>query len=239
MAANEHLRREMQDFVASQRQERRSDKLLDSVRVSHNVLYPLAPNAQNPNGGEFLKDTVPPPPEDGPSVVPYVCEKRPKFLSRAREYMCRRTEEGHVRKAMEDKVERTRRQLETLAQDRLAERQVAEDGLIINDALRYDNELLKNMERKENAEYVKAQIEERKERATKELRDRRSQPGGYWGPEEKPPRSGRMKHQTREELESQMQVNESRKVDSRQRKLVQERCIVENAVKELVEEQGR
>merc|ERR1719487_2170691 len=112
---------------------------------------------------------------------------------------------------MEDKMERTRKQLETLAADRLAERQQAEDGLVINDALRLDNELLQTVERKQCAEYVKSQMKEREARADAERRDRRGANGGYWGPEEKPIRSTKLQQQIRQELVAQMEVNQVRK----------------------------
>lgn len=239
--ANAQLREEMREFISVQRQQKppRADALMDSVKADYNVLYPLAPNARNVGGGAYLKETVAPPPADGPAIVPYVCETHPRFLKRSREYMSRRTETTHVKKAMEDKIDRTKQQLEFLAEDRQAEKRMHEDGLIINDALRYDNELLKGLERKQNAEYIKQQIDERKVRRDSEKSALKGEGGGYWGPEEKNVYTDAVKMQHRRELVAQMEVNQNRKLDSRDRKLRQERCIVENGVLEMMADRDR
>merc|ERR1712139_18310 len=89
------------------------------------------------------------------------------------------------------------------------------------------------------AEAVKGQIQERQVRAELERKDRRGESSGYWGPEEKPIRSAKLQQQVRQELVAQMEVNQSRKLDSRDRKLRQERCIVENALDRMVEDHDK
>jgi len=239
--ANAQLRGEMKEFMLNQRREcpPRADALMDSVKTDYNMLYPLAPNARNVGGAAYLKETIAPPPADGPSIVPYVCEQHPRFLKRSREYLSRRTETTHVKKAMEDKIERTKNQLEMLAKDRHSEKRMHEDGLIINDALRYDNELLKSMERKQNADYVAQQIEERKERKNFEKQISKTENPGYWGPEEKHVYTDAMREQHRRELVAQMEVNQNRRLDSRDRRLRQERCLVENGVQEMLADRDR
>lgn len=126
-----------------------------------------------------------------------------------------------------------------MAEDRHAEKRVHEDGLIINDALRYDNELLKTLERKQNADYVKQQIEERAARRNSEKFASKKEHPGYWGPEEKNVYTDAVKLQHRKELVAQMEVNQNRRLDSRDRKLRQERCIVENGVLEMMADRDR
>merc|ERR1712139_101497 len=89
------------------------------------------------------------------------------------------------------------------------------------------------------AEAVKGQIQERQVRAELERKDRRAAPSGYWGPEEKPIRSTKLQQQVRQELVAQMEVNQTRKLDSRDRKLRQEKCIVDNALDRMVEDHDR
>merc|ERR1712139_302142 len=95
------------------------------------------------------------------------------------------------------------------------------------------------MERKQNAEYMKHQIEERKDRKAFEKQAARSEHAGYWGPEEKNVYTDAVKMQHRRELVAQMEVNQNRRLDSRDRRLRQERCLVENGVLEMIADRDR
>lgn len=240
--ANARLRAEMQEFTEAQRNALppRSDKLLDSVRVDHNVLYPLAPNARNVKAGEYLKETVAKPPAEGPAVVPYVCQDYPKFLTRARQYLSRRTETEHVKLAMAKEVDRTRENLERMAAERREDAREHEEGKAINESLRYDDDRAQQIARKQNAEYVHAQMTERETREASHARSLKEAPHGYWGPEEKIAVDKRtFQEQMCKDLVAQMAVNQNRKLDSRDRNLRQERCLVENAVADMLRERDR
>merc|ERR1719253_1511703 len=104
---------------------------------------------------------------------------------------------------------------------------------MVNDALRYDATFAKNRERERNADYLKAQIEERRAKDESEVRARRSETAGYWGPEEEecPGMTAHLMHST--DLIRQMEVNQARKIDSRSRRLNQERRIVDNSLAEI------
>merc|ERR1719428_1523796 len=101
-------------------------------------------------------------------VAPHIGGKHPLFLSRNRQHMSRRKNDSHVTQAMDDKVELFKTQIEQLAADKHKEVQQHEEGLMINDALRYDNALMKAVERKKTQEFLKAQIAERDARIEQE-----------------------------------------------------------------------
>merc|ERR1719428_1436016 len=166
-------------------------------------------------------------------VAPHIGGKHPLFLSRNREHMSRRINDGHVRKAMEDKVELCKTQLEQLAMDRHREARSHEEGLMINDALRYDNALIKASERAKNAEFLRGQINERKVRADMERKEQRKECAGYWGPEEKNLQAGDIHKDHCAHLIHQMEVDQHRRLDDKHRKLQQEKKIIENSMLEM------
>merc|ERR1719159_2300010 len=166
-------------------------------------------------------------------VAPHIGAKHPLFLSRNREHMSRRINDSHVRKAMEDKVELCKSQLEQLALDRHREARGHEEGLMINDALRYDNALIKASERQKNAEFLKGQMQERKARAEMERKEQRKECAGYWGPEEKNLQPGDIHEDHCKHLIHQMEVDQHRRLDERHRQLQQEKKIVENSMREM------
>lgn len=166
--------------------------------------------------------------ETGPHLARY-----PQFLSRAKEHMSRRVHDAHVRKALEDKVERTKKELEDRLQKRELEAQQWDDGMMVNDALRYDGSRLKNAERKRNAVFLQKQVEQRQNCKDQEVEARRAEPAGYWGPEEKPPRDTTRERQLAGSLVEQMETNQSRKLESRGRRLHQEKVVVDNSLAEM------
>merc|ERR1711904_496876 len=166
-------------------------------------------------------------------VAPHIGGKHPLFLSRNREHMSRRINDSHVRRAMEDKVELCKTQLEQLAMDRHREARGHEEGLMINDALRYDNALIKASERAKNAEFLRGQINERKIRADMERKEQQKECAGYWGPEEKNLQAGEIHQDHCNHLIHQMEVDQHRRLDDKHRKLQQEKKIVKNAMMEM------
>merc|ERR1740138_913980 len=113
--------------------------------------------------------------DGGPHLARY-----PKFLCRAREHMSRRVQDSHVRKALEDKVERTKADLQELTRKKQVEAQEWEDGLMVNDALRYDGSRLKAAERQNNAACLQKQVDEKKQKQQQELEAKRAECAGYW-----------------------------------------------------------
>lgn len=160
-------------------------------------------------------------------------EKQPPYRAGPHEHMSRRAQDEHVRRALEAKVQATKDELEELTRERQLEAQAWEDGMMVNDALRYDATRSKNLERKSNAEFLRRQIEERKKKNVREKEEFRSQQTGYFGPEDKdcPDILDHVTHTT--QLIKQMEVNQHRRLDSRSRRLDQERRLVDNSLAEI------
>lgn len=160
-------------------------------------------------------------------------EKQPCFLKRPTEHMSRRIQDEHVRKALEAKVHATKDELEELTKERQLEAQAWEDGLMVNDALRYDATQSKVRERRQNAEFLQQQIQERKKKDRHEKEESRSQQVGYFGPEDKecPDILDHVTHTS--QLIKQMEVNQNRRLDSRSRRLEQETRLVDNSLAEI------
>lgn len=218
---NNMLRGDLQNHLSKQREANppRADPLLTSVDVNHRLLYPT--------GG------VLPEPNVGSQVAPHICGAHPRFLTRGSAHMSRRLHDDHVRKALQDKVEVTKSELVESARKRQEEVEQMKVGLMINDALRHDNAVCKAQERQKNAHFVKTQMEERKLRAKQETKDQRKECAGYWGPEEKELQSGSVYEQHCSDLVKQMEVNQNRRLDSRHRRLQQERKLVDNSLAEM------
>jgi len=227
---NTMLKDEMRDFLKTQRasQPPRQDMLMQSVSHHHSHHYTLAksvPVSLEPTKAENLKVTN--------GVAPHIGAKHPLFLTQSRAHMSRRINDEHVHKAMEDKVELCKTQLEQLAADRHREARAHEEGLMINDALRYDNALIKASERAKNAEFLRGQINERKMRADMERKEQRKECAGYWGPEEKNLQAGDIHEDHCKHLIHQMEIDQHRRLDDKHRKLQQEKKIVENSMMEM------
>merc|ERR1712054_86231 len=112
-------------------------------------------------------------------------------------------------------------------------------GLMINDALRHDNAVNKAQERQKNAIFVKKQIDERSSRAKSEMKEQRKECAGYWGPEEKELQGGLVYEQHCNDLIKQMEVNQHRRLDSRHRRLQQERRLVDNSLAEMKQDREK
>eukprot|EP00929_Paragymnodinium_shiwhaense_P007986 TRINITY_DN111905_c0_g1_i1.p1 TRINITY_DN111905_c0_g1~~TRINITY_DN111905_c0_g1_i1.p1 ORF type:complete len:480 (+),score=152.95 TRINITY_DN111905_c0_g1_i1:53-1441(+) len=245
---------EMRAFLARQLYDNppRIDPLLQDVDTNYTHKYPHMP----PGGGtkkrakssdarhvvdpQELKGSAGIVPESliGDEVAPHM-QRYPRFLSRAREHMSRRLHDEHVRKALEEKVLETKRRLESEATKRAVEMKQADDGTLVNDALRYDSGKAKADERLRNAEYLKKQMNEKKGKLQAEKQER-ERPGGYWGPDNKP--SEDVAAQNKElcgDLITQMHVNQHRRLDSRCRRLRQERRLIDNCMAEMSQDRQR
>lgn len=163
----------------------------------------------------------------------------PRFLNRAQAHMSRRLEDGHVRKVLEDKVLAVKLELERQAQQKETERQQWEDGLLVNDALRYDKDQAKMTERKRNAQCVLDQIDGNKKRVDRERQATHSEPAYYWGPEEKQAQQSNVHREHCAHLIRQMEVDQTRRLDSRGRRLQQERRIIENSLADMAQDRKK
>lgn len=162
--------------------------------------------------------------------------QQPKFLQRPSAHMSRRIQDEHVRKALEDQVQRTRAELEKLTHQKQEEAHTWSEGALVNDALRYDAEQSKLWEQQKNAKFLRDQIEERRIKDEREVQARRSEVAGYWGPDEKECQDVGQHMQTNTDLIRQMEVNQRRRLDSRNRRQVQERRMIDNSLAEITQD---
>lgn len=163
----------------------------------------------------------------------------PRFLSRAHPHMSRRLQDGHVRKTLEDKVRTTKAELEAAAQQREMERQQWEESLLVNDALRYDKDQAKMAEKKRTAQFLLNQMEEHKHQAAREHTEKRTERPAYWGPEEKQPQPAEIHRDHCKDIIQQMEVVQNRRLNSRSRRLRQERQIVDNGLAEMSQDREK
>merc|ERR1719356_1530916 len=95
------------------------------------------------------------------------------------------------------------------------------------------------MDRRRNAEYLKEQIEEKRHKEESEKNERRKEPVGYWGPEEKSRYGEDLLKKHCNDLITQMEVNQYRRLDSRSRRIRQERRLVDNCMAEMTLDRER
>jgi len=225
------MRDEMRGFLQKQREEcpPRRDQLIVDTAMEYQHRYPtMAPSSCN--GGDGAEVGVAAAMDQ---EVSKHLSRHPRFLSRAREHMSRRIHDQHVRKALEDKVERTKSELEQLSRKRQSEALEEQDGRLVNDALRYDSSKSKGIERRRNAEFLESQMKEKETARRRELEEERSQPAGYMGPEEKEPQGQELNEELNRDLIMQMSVNQHRRLDSRHRRLRQEKRLIDNSMAEM------
>jgi hypothetical protein len=262
------MRQDMRNFLQKQQLEKppkKTDNLMMDSDQEYQHRYPFMPvynlSARRPQPPEEPLPTAPRAPASargasasargasasatpreggaqGEDGAPHLA-KYPRFLSKAQNHMSRRIHDIHVRKALEDKVARTKAELEELTRRRELEAQQWEDGLMVNDALRYDGSRLKAVERQSNASYLQKQIQERKDQRQEEKQARRAEPAGYWGPDEKELRDSRSLKTHFSDLINQMEVNQIRKLDSRNKRLQQEKNVVDNSLVEMSQDREK
>lgn len=226
-AQNSQLRSEMQDHMKEQaaRQPVRTDALMASVSHQYPRLYQQTVDSSGAQNETQRLD-----------VAPHIGGRHPLFLSRNREHMSRRINDAHVTEAMNSKVEIFKSQLEQLAEERHREVREHEEGMMINDALRHDNALLKAAERQKVNQFLKAQIAEREAREEQEKKELRAQCCGYFGPEEKNLQAPEIHEDHCRQLISQMETDQHRRYDEVHRRLQEEKHIVNNTMKVMVDD---
>merc|ERR1712039_923948 len=133
----------------------------------------------------------------------------------------RRLHDAHVRKALENMVEQTKAQLSASSNLLETQQQQWDDGMLVNDALRYDNGLTKAIERRRHADYLQDQMAERKAQAERERLQKHAECAGYWGPENKDRQGGAVQKEISCHLIKQMEVDQQRKTHSRNQRLRQ------------------
>jgi hypothetical protein len=247
------MRDEMRSFLQRQREQHppRVDSLMADSDPEYYHRYPLMPvqplsarssSSRKPPSGAKEFDTSllrSAQPSSGEGAGSYSArgtdnlDRYPRFLTRAREHMSRRIHDAHVRKALEDKVERTKQELEEMTRKKSDQAQSLDEGMMVNDALRYDTGVVNAAERKKNAAFLQTQAEDKRIKKLQEVQERRAECAGYWGPDEKDfPDSDLQRHHCGD-LIRQMQVNQHRRLDSRSRRLDQERVMIDNSVAEM------
>jgi len=226
-------RDEMRSFLQRQREERppRMDTLLTETNNDHRLEY--ATMSSSYGGGVSSArnqhaDTL----DAEDDVAPHMA-RYPRFLSRAREHMSRRLHDVHVRKALEDKVEQTKAELATLSAQRELEQQQYEDGMLVNDALRYDNGQNRAAERRSHSVHLQSQIADKKERKKQAKAKSDAEEPGYWGPEQKEAQDGKVHNVHCSELINQMEIDQQRRASDRKQRLRQERRLVDNCMAEM------
>lgn len=228
------MRSEMRTFLHTQRTANppRTDSLLRDMRVDHIHKYNLHGTSDTVDSDEPLV------PLSGDEVAPHMA-RYPRFLSRAREHMSRRLHDEHVKIALDDKVSQTKFDLDTLREKRENEVRQWEDGMLANDALRDDMKNAKSVERRRVAQFLKIQMKERSRKDRVDLEEKRAEPIGYWGPEEKELQSDELHRSHCGDLIKQMQVNQQRRLDERNQRLRQERRLIDNSVAEMSQDRQK
>merc|ERR1719311_1259397 len=221
-AQREMLSGETRDFLEEQRKQHppRADSLLASVEKEHRFHYPA-------DGADIL------PSEEHCGVGSHIGGKHPRFLTRASMHMCRRTNDDHVKKALQDKTEITQKELMDSARKSHKLNEEMKEGVKINDALHYAQGVKEAQNRQRNALYVKSQIEDRQARKQQEIVEMRKADAGYYGPDEKVPVGSEVYTEHCRHVVGQMAVDKQRKALERDRRVMQEKAIVSNAMREL------
>lgn len=235
----ERMREEMRSFLNKQREENppRSDLLLADVDMNYSHKYPSQHGEVSQltarSGIGVLPGGALPGDED--EVAPHM-QRHPRFLTRAREHMSRRLHDQHVRAALEDKVKQTRTELEALARQKMDEDTNVGDGILVSDTLRVDQRNAKAAERRKNADYLRDQMESKRTQKSAEKHSERAEQAGYWGPEEKAAQSQDTHRELCGDLIKQMEVDQHRRLDSRSRRLRQERRLIDNCMAEMMQD---
>eukprot|EP00747_Dinoflagellata_sp_TGD_P163888 gnl/TRDRNA2_/TRDRNA2_183083_c0_seq1.p1 gnl/TRDRNA2_/TRDRNA2_183083_c0~~gnl/TRDRNA2_/TRDRNA2_183083_c0_seq1.p1 ORF type:complete len:461 (-),score=118.88 gnl/TRDRNA2_/TRDRNA2_183083_c0_seq1:73-1455(-) len=234
-------REEMRNFLKAQREANppRRDRLIQDTTEDHTVHYP--PIANFGKGRVRAKPPIPESPRAADAaadlasteVTPFIVGQHPRFLCRPEQHLSRRNQDAHLRAAIEEKATQKKNELDMLKNQLEREAQTREEGLSVEDLKYFDKLRQKAAEQKQNQAFVVRQIEERKQKDLDELKERRSSPCGYYGPQEKAVGSVERVVETHNDLISQMEVNEMRKIDDRNRRLRQERRLADNALAQM------
>merc|ERR1711879_858303 len=123
--------------------------------------------------------------------------------------------------------------------ERQQEQQREADSILVADTVRLDANQRKADAQRKNAEYLQTQMQERRERDEQEKITDKAQPAGYWGPEEKPAQAHVVHRNMCTDLIKQMEVDQGRRLDSRGRRLRQERRLIDNCTAEMMQDRER
>jgi len=190
-------------------------------------------------------------PQARPPVAPYVGEAAakppqvhsfndcyPKFLSKAEDHMTRRTDVQHVHRAMRAKMDETYSRLQgEFEQSKQQERQ-RNAGLALHDRLTGVGAADMLQERRKNAEVLRQQMEDKRQRLSDEKAAYRAHEHGYYGPPNKQ-KTDVLVVEHKRMLKAQMQEQKSRLEDDREFDLKQDRILNANMLREMVSDHER
>jgi hypothetical protein len=238
------LRGEMQAFLKSQKEQRppRMDRLIVDTGSQYTHRYPSMPPEIGTRGSALQPELAADPREayrDDALVAPHIGERSSKFHSRAVAHMSRRICDDHVKKALEDKVSMTQRELEAAQRKQQIEAREFKEGLEASDVRRFDTARSKARERQLHAEFLQSQIMDRQRHHEAERKERREAPAGYWGPEEKDVGGAQVHIAMTSDIIKQMEVNQNRRLESRGRRLRQEQKIIDNCMAEIAMDRAK
>jgi len=237
---NQQMREEMRSFLRTQREKQppRTDMLMVETSNENAIKYPEMP-FQRSTGSSLprRRDTSAPQPDastQGDVVAPHM-SRHPRFLSRAREHASRQLHDRHIRKVLEDKVQATQEELEAQAQKNQDDLRDWHEGLMVHDALRHDNGRARVAENRRVQDVLRNQMKESEERRKREHQDIFGGIG-YFGPEEKEVQPQGMHTEHCADLIQQMQVNHQRRIHENDKKLRQEKRLIDNGIAEMAQD---
>lgn len=232
------LREELRGYLETQRATKptRKDQLLVDMRGPE-INYPLAPASARTRPLPVAESQTSPRPQT-PEPSTHL-SKLPRFLKRPEEHTTRRHHDDHVRRALEEKVLATKAELEAASKQRVCEADRLDEGMLMGDALRRDAAAASKADRRRNAEALREQIQERRQRAQEEKQASHAEKAGYWGPEDKSTKDPEVQRGHCSDLIKQMEIDQYRKLNDRGQRLRQERRLVDNCVAELSQEKAK
>jgi hypothetical protein len=233
------LHEEMQGFMAQQRQanppRQEFDPLVahNTVKAGYSLQYPVSPRDGLPALGS---------PADAKTWDPAKeshISGHPRFLRKDNLNGRRKNQETLAAKTLEQRVLQTKQELEARASALRAEQQEWEEGMLVNDAIKYDRDKAKAIERRRNKDYLLSQMEEKKTVRKQEHDSEMGKYVGYWGPEEKPLQDVSVRRDHCSDLIKQMEVDQKRKTMERNTAVREEKKLLKNAMTELVRDRMR
>jgi len=218
---------------------------MEDVSINHRHLYPVSPRGASSSGGTpsnaslSLVDASGEALSGAYDVSPHIGRRCPKFLTQARVHFARRQDDTHARLALEGAVDQTKKELEALACKREAEVKAWHEEASTRDVKQEDVLEARARVQQSYAVDLASQMEESQLQLMAERARSISEHAGYFGPEEKNFNGAEANRRQADMLLKQMQVNQERRLDSRKRRLCQERKLIDNSEAHLSEERIR
>jgi len=236
---NLQMREEMRSFLQTQQEKHppRTDMLMVETSNENAIKYPEMPVQRSSGSSQPGRKGVSQPDVSmmqGDAIAPHM-SRHPRFLSRAREHTSRQLHDNHIRKVLADKVQATKAELEAQAQKNHDDLRDWHEGLLVHDAMRYDNGRARVAENQRVQDVLRHQMRESEERRKSEHADIFGSIG-YFGPEEKEVQQPEMHTELCSDLIQQMQVNQQRRSYDRDLKLRQERRLIDNGIAEMAQD---